>query len=452
MTRPGSSSREPAADVRAWWLLTVLLMLSILSSVHRFLPAMLVEPIKTDLALSDVEMSLILGPAFSIFYCLFAFPLGWAADHFDRRRVIFFGTLFWTLATVMSGFANSFSSLFLARAVVAIGETALIPAAFSLIADRFPANRLTTALAFNSMGPKIGTSLAFFLGAVTLTLAATHSLSLPFAKGLAPWQMTFVLVGLPGIAICALLFTFPEPPRQKAIAEVQDWDEFRTFLRDERAILMPLLLGFGAIAISSGALLNWVPSYMGRHFGWDPVHVGSALGIINMLAALTLVPKGIIVDWLTARGVQAASLRFYIWMLGLFTPVAIVAFLIADPIWFLILYGLAAVVAIPYILYISAAIQMFTPSHFRGRVLSIFLIVVMLVQGAGPIFVAVITDYIFQDPARIGASLAVSVGVSMGGSYIFLRAALAPLMRRIAPGGGAVIGATGALQLAPGKN
>lgn len=433
----------------AWWLLTVLLLLSVLSSVHRFLPAMLVEPIKDDLRLSDVEMSMILGPAFSVFYCLFAFPLGWAADHFDRRRVIFIGTLFWTIATVMSGFANSFSSLFLARAVVAIGETALIPAAFSLIADSFPAKRLNTALAINSMGPKMGTSLAFFVGAVALTLASTHASNLPFAGELAPWQMTFVLVGLPGIAICALLFTFPEPPRQQERDAPEDKSEFRDFLRKERAILVPLLLGFGAIAISSGALLNWVPTYMGRHFGWKPVHIGSALGIINMLGALMLLPKGMIVDWLTARAVQAASLRFYIWLLAAFTPVAVIAFLIADPIWFLILYGLAAVVAIPYILYISAAIQMFTPSHFRGRVLSIFLIVVMLVQGGGPIFVAVITDYVLQDPARIGVSLAVSVGISMGGSYLFLRAALAPLMRRIAQDGAEDVSA---LHLAPSKN
>jgi MFS family permease len=201
----------------AWWAAILLLVLYILSTVDRGIVPMLVVPIQADLGLSDFQMSLVLGPAFSVCYAALGIPLGWAADRFPRRWVIFTGTSLWSICLTLSGLASSFTGLLLARLGVATGEASLSPAAYSLIGDKFPRDRLTTGLGIYGTGPKLGLSASYGVGAVVITLAsqigATH---LSGVGTLQPWQLTLVMMGLPGIPIALLVFTMSEPRRTAA--------------------------------------------------------------------------------------------------------------------------------------------------------------------------------------------------------------------------------------------
>jgi MFS family permease len=145
--------RQWLAQIEPWWMVLVLLFIYMISILDRLVINMLVVPIQADMGFSDVQMSLLLGPAFALCNGLFGLPLGWAADRYSRRWVVFGGLVFWSLSTMAAGLTRSFTSLFGARMGVGIGEAALMPAAYSLIADKFPVKRMTTAMSIFGMGP-----------------------------------------------------------------------------------------------------------------------------------------------------------------------------------------------------------------------------------------------------------------------------------------------------------
>ena len=117
----------------AWLTVALLLLLNVVALLDRQAISLLVGPIRADLGVSDVQISLLQGFAFATLYSLCAIPLGWAVDRFSRRLVIFCGVFTWGLATVACGLAHDFTTLLAARCFVGLGEAALAPAAFSIL-------------------------------------------------------------------------------------------------------------------------------------------------------------------------------------------------------------------------------------------------------------------------------------------------------------------------------
>src|SRR2546421_1219593 len=152
----------------AWYVVIVMMLCNTMSFVDRQILSLLVAPIKRDLGISDTRIGLLQGLAFALFYTLMGLPLGRIADTRSRRNLISTGVLFWSLMTALCSTAKSFSSLFLARMGVGVGEAALAPSAFSLLADYFPARLLATALSVYSMGVILGSGLALIVGGIVV--------------------------------------------------------------------------------------------------------------------------------------------------------------------------------------------------------------------------------------------------------------------------------------------
>ncbi|MDG2005499.1 MAG: MFS transporter, partial [Novosphingobium sp.] len=134
-----TATKAGAGDERirptSWWMLAVLLLFYTLSLIDRGAISLLVVPIQADLGLDDIDMGIVLGPAFAISYAIFGLPMGWASDRFPRRWIIFIAIVVWSAAAAGTGFAWSFASLLVARILVGVGEAALSPIAYTLIAD-----------------------------------------------------------------------------------------------------------------------------------------------------------------------------------------------------------------------------------------------------------------------------------------------------------------------------
>jgi MFS family permease len=426
----------PAAEratPEAWWMLIVLFALYLFSFIDRYVITIMVPQIKESLSLSDVEIGVILGPAFALFYSIFGLPLGWVADNFPRRWLIFLGAALFGIATAASAFAGGFVALFIARMCVGIGEASLSPAAYSLMADKFPRNLFGTASAIYNTAAKFGTASAYTIGGVAIGLAAGWQLGLPIIGGMEPWRIVFLMTGIPSIIVGALVFTFREPLRtsvvQKDGAPVEN---IVGFLKSQRRLLAPMLLGFSLMAVCSFALAAWAPTYISRHFHWTPLQYGPILGAVSMAAALTLVFKGALVDWLFTKGGKDAYVRFYTWLLMGCLPVAAVTFFIPNAIIFMICYGILQVVALPTIVFMSAAIQLIVPGNLRGQIVSVFLFCLTVVGGStGPLLVAMMTDYVFRDDQKVGYSLAVVVCLAMPCALILLRMSLKPLREAV---------------------
>ena len=424
---------EERIRVRAWWMLAVLILFYVLSLVDRGALSLLVVPIQKDLELSDIEMGIILGPAFAISYSIFGLPMGWASDRFPRRTIIFIAIVIWSAAAASSGLAWSFATLLLARILVGLGEAALSPIAYTLIADEFPPRRMTTAMAFYQAGAKLGGAASFTVVAVASAIAATYAVfDWPLVGPLEAWQLTLLFTGGPGLVLVFLVFSFREPPRRAPAGSEVEKPNFLPFLKGEWRIFLPMLLGMMMISTGVLSLGAWVPTFLERSYELKPAQYGPILSTVHLIGAAALLAKGMFVDWLRARGMIDAHLRFLSWIMIVSIPLVLVAFLVERSPWlFWLSYGAVEVLAGQFLMYFAATVQLFAPTLIRGRIMALFQAAFTIVgMGLGPLIVAVVTERIFADPLKLGWSLAIVVSLSFALALLALRASL-PQVRRV---------------------
>lgn len=425
--------RTPAV---AWWVAFLMLFFSVLGMMDRTIITMLVEPIQKDLGLTDFQMSIVLGPAYALSYALATLPLGWAADRFPRRVVIASGVFGWSVATFGCGLARTFTGLFGCRVGVGMGEAALMPAAYTLLAEKFPKRRLTTAMGIIGTGPKLGSSAAFAFGA-WLFIASPPSgrLVLPVVGDIAVWEAAFLILGVLGLITAPLCFTFGELKRPAVTTKTPRNEDLLPFLRARWNPVVVTILGFGLVAMGAAALSVWAPTYMSRQHGWGPGRYGPILSLISLCTATTVVLKGLVVDWLFGRGMLDAHVRFYTWLLAAAIPIMAAAFLLDRPLVFLILYGVANIAAMTFMVYLSSVLQLITPRRLRGQISALALLTMAGISaGISPMLVAVLTDFVFRDPAALGLSMAIVSLTAFVLALVMLRCVMRPVREIIASG------------------
>lgn len=434
MNEANGGPPKTRVPLSAWWTASLLLILYMVSTVDRGIVPMLVTPIQTDLHLTDFQMSLILGPAFSICYAALGIPLGWAADRYPRRWVIFAGVSMWSIALSLSGLATSFISLLVTRLGVATGEASLSPAAYSLIGDKFPRDRLTTGLGVYGMGPKLGLSASYGVGTLVILLAshmgATH---IPGVGDLQPWQLTLVMMGLPGMLIALLVFTISEPARTTHKRNGAGDERLLAYMRRDWRPLLPLFLGFTLANICGQALQQWVPTYITRRFDMGAAEYGPIMSAISFVAAMVVVLKGMVVDWLFKRGVTDIHVRFYTWLLLLALLPMTAAFLVDKPWQFFACIAIVYAATLSFMVYAVAALQILGPPELRGQLAAVLLLCVSGISpSVGGMLVGAITDFWFHDSRQIGHSMAIVCVGAMVASLITLSLALRPIRRAVA--------------------
>lgn len=260
------TGKNEAPEVRpggpyARYVLTVLFVVYVLNFIDRQILAILAKDVKRDLGLSDADIGFLFGTAFGVFYSLFGIPLGRLADNWHRVRLITIGLAIWSAMTAFSGLARNGLQLTAARIGVGIGEATASPCAYSLISDYFPKQKRATALAIYSSGIFIGGGLSLFIGGAIVD-AWNHAY--PGGHwGLVGWQVAFMAVGLPGLALAILVSTLREPIRGAAdgIVTPTSPTPFREFVGELIAIIPPLTLigaarrGAAALAINLTAIV-----------------------------------------------------------------------------------------------------------------------------------------------------------------------------------------------------
>ena len=190
----------------------MLTLLYVSSFIDRNILSQLVKPIRADIGISDTEYSYLSGLAFVVFYTAIGIPLGRLADRGSRNLMVAIGCAIWSVMTALCGLAGSFWSLFLGRIGVGVGEAAMSPAAYSLLADYFPPGRLASAMSVYSAGAPVGGGLALLIGGFGLDYAAGLTGSDGILDGYRPWQLVFFMVGLPGILLALLALAIIREP------------------------------------------------------------------------------------------------------------------------------------------------------------------------------------------------------------------------------------------------
>ena len=415
----GSSSRY------AWYVVGVLTLANVLGFIDRQILSLLVAPIRRDLGLSLTQMSYLIGLPFAIFFTVMALPLGRLADARNRRNIISAGIALWSLMTAFCGLAGTFSRLLLARIGVGVGEAWLQPSATSMLADYFPREKLGGAMSVYSTGIFLGSGLAYFIGGWIVGLvSAEGTFQLPVIGAIRPWQTVFMLVGVPGLVVAALLLlTVREPERRDHSRGTVSVRELLAYVRANLRAMTSLGLGFALYATSNFAIAAWLPTFLMQRYGWTASRAGMVQGVLTMtLGVAGVVAGGRLSDALARRGYTDSALRVGIvgaaGMLVSATAYPLMPTAAAAVVWLAIVNVFAA---FPWGAATAAAAQI-VPASMRAQGVALFAIVLNFVSLLlGPWSVAAITDSIFKRDTALPYSLAiVNVLAMIGAIALFL--------------------------------
>ena len=395
---------------RAWYMVGLLTVAYVVSFVDRNILGLLIDPIKADLGLSDLQIGLVLGPAFAIFYATMGLPLGYLADRRRRTWIVAAGIAVWSAATALSGLARNFMQLFVARMSVGVGEATLSPCAMSLIADSYPEDRRGKPIAVYSSAISLGSGLAALLGAGVLAWANTNEQTvLPLVGELAAWQLAFIVVGLPGLLLALLFFGLPEPKRILAGAQQAHSHLGHMFAHVGRhaAVYLSFVSIFCCMTIIAYSH-GWLAVTFDRTWGWPVEKYALANGItLIVLGPAAVNFAGWLSDRYTARGYKDAPLRIAVAGLLLCLPPCVIGPLLGDP-W--LAFGVLAFGNIG-IAFISAtgvtALLNIVPPRIRAQTVALYYMAISL-SGLmfGPTLVGALNDWVFGiDGVRYSVAL-----------------------------------------------
>ncbi|GHE78742.1 MFS transporter [Amycolatopsis deserti] len=413
-----------------WYVVAVCMVAYVFSFVDRQILSLMIEPIKRDLHLSDTQFSLLNGLAFSLLYSVMGLPIAILADKRSRPLIISIGVAFWSLATAASGLAKGFVHLFCARIGVGVGEAALSPAAYSMFSDMFPKSKLGRAYGIYSLGSFIGGAAAFVIGGYVINLLkSVDTVTLPLIGEVRAWQLTFLIVGLPGIVLAVLVFLTVRDPRRRGLQRDADGGVRKVALRHVFAFLWrhrrtftAHYLGFSLYALVLLGMMAWTPAFYIRAFGLTSTQAGYLLGVVVLVAnGSGVLFGGWLVDLLARRGHPDAAMRAgVIGALGMIVPV--VVFTQAGQLWLsLVLLAVAMFFASFPMPASTAAMQVLSPNQMRAQVSAIFLLISNLIALAlGTTLVALVTDRVFGDPKMVGSSLSIVYGLASVATVLLL--------------------------------
>ena len=416
----------------SWFVVFLLMVAYTLSFIDRQILSLLIGPLKKDLILTDIQIGLLQGFAFALFYTLMGIPCGRLVDKFNRKWLVTSGITLWSLMTVSCGFANSYLTLFLARMGVGVGEATLNPSAYSLISDFFPKEKLGKAMGFYSAGIYIGAGLAYILGGSVIALVEAFIgpiLTITDGVTLKSWQITFIIVGVPGVLVAGVIAIFlKEPLRTGKFTSLGAGDNISftdvlVFIWRDKKTFLPLFAGVSMISPLGYIILSWGPEFFIRTYGLSTANTGLIFGVIVMVfGSMGIIHGGIFADKLMGRGQGE----------GYFKVVSVGSFILMVPVILFPLAGSAtwSFMLLAPVIYLSsfpyaclpAAIQTVSPNQMRGQISAIYMLISNLIGiGAGPVVVAVLTDRLFQDEGALNYSLVITCGIAAPLAALFFR-------------------------------
>jgi predicted MFS family arabinose efflux permease len=366
------------------YALGVLVVVYTFNFIDRQILSILLEPIKQDLGLSDSALGMLTGFAFALFYATLGIPIARFADRSNRRNLIAWALAIWSAMTAVSGLAQNFWHLLLARIGVGVGEAGCSPPAHSMLADYFPKENRATALGIYSLGIPFGILFGFIAGG--------------WLNEFFGWRVAFFIVGVPGLLLAILVrFTLREPPRGMAEGRVADEEqptimETFHFLWSKRSF-RHMAVGGGLTAFVGYGVITWVPSFLIRSYGMNTGDVGTYLGLIlGIPGGIGIALGGYLADRYGAR-----DTRWYLWIVS-------VALIASTPLFFGVYLSNTAFASLMFLILpilLGNFYQATTFSQTQGLVslrmrsvaaAVLLFILNMIGLGAGPQAVGILSD------------------------------------------------------------
>jgi MFS family permease len=422
-------ARESQSQVLAYektgyryYVLALLTLGYVFSFVDRQILAILQDPIKAELGLTDSHLGLLNGFAFAMFYVLFGLPIARWADRGNRRNIISLAVLIWSVMTALCGMAQNFVQMLFARMGVGIGEAGGSPPSHSMISDIFPPERRATALGVYSVGVNAGILLGLLVGG--------------WLNEFYGWRVAFLAVGLPGIALAIILrLAVKEPPRGFSERKVENNAESNDDLAEKERTLesiptfMDVLLHLwclktfrhlamacGLTAFAGYSMVTWMPSFLLRSHGMGTGEVGTWLALIAGFGG----GVGTFLGSLMADRLGQHDTRWYIRVPGfcvlLSIPLLILTFIADSQFLALSAYVLPACVITVYLAPSIAVTHSMVDNRMRALASAVLFFILNIVGlGLGPLLVGIGSDILQgsfgQDSLRYSLLFFVSISL-----------------------------------------
>lgn len=395
---------------RSWWMVTYLTGAFVLSFVDRNVIRILIDPIRADLRITDVQISLLVGLAFATLYSISCIPFGFAADRVSRKGLLGWAIAAWSVMSLVCGGAGSYGTLFVGRMGLGIGEAALQPAAMSMIQDAFPPDRRARPLSIYTTAPLVGSALALLLGGALYGLARDgHVNHVPVLKALRPWQFALVVPGLLGLVVAALTLTVREPTRLNARNE--GGAGFRATWRHWAAHrrLYGLIVGMSTLwSLGNTGWMSWMAAAIGRQRGLSPSVVGPTAGLIALVcASMGSIGLGFYLDARGTRGDRDSLLKVSAVVQLVHGVPAVAMFYMPTMTATWVCYGLAMLLIGSTPVAAFALLTEITPGPLVGKSVALYnLIQNFLGLAVGPTVFALIAAWAFEGPYGIVPAIA----------------------------------------------
>lgn len=388
------------------YALALLWLVNVVNYMDRSIVGVLIEPMRADLRLSDTQIGLMTGFAFALFYAVGGVYLAHLADTRSRPALIAASILAWSVMTALTGAAQSFWQLLLARVGVGVGEAGVIPAANALLADSHPPERRPLVLAVFTSGSMIGIMVGSIVGGA---VAAWYG-----------WRWAFVAAGAAGLPLALLVrLTLRDPPR--GASDILPDSTPITFTAAMRRImqnaeLLLLILGYAFLVFMLFGVVTWFPALMVRLYGLGPAHIGMQFGLaLGLGTSVGAVLGGGVASrlacrdlrWLTRLPFVSMCLLWPLYQMAIFAPtVQLSLFLVA------VVSAVGGVAVGPSL----AAMQLVVPAPIRAKGAALNGLIGSLIGiGGAPLLVGMVSDHYtpLLGPAEAlqrGLSAAVTLG------------------------------------------
>jgi len=380
---------RPMSTAYRTYVLVALAVVGFMCSVDKVVISMFMEPIKKEFLLSDTQLGLLNGLAFSLMGGLISIPLARMADRGNRKWIITLSFVAWTLMTGLSGMAASFMLLLAARIGVGVGEAGCVPASHSMLGDYYPRELRGRAYGAHFSGVYLG-MLGGMLGGGILVQTVG-------------WRMGFIGLGIGGMVMALLFhFTVREPLRidQPPLATVGKniWSQ----LGDLHCFFM-LMLAFAFVGLA-GAVAAWLPSYFERAFGMTPMAIGLGLGLCLGLASGIGALVGGQVSVRLARTSRSGGARYSAWISWIVLIPLIASFHVPHPMIAMGLLFLAFLTAGTLAGPVFGTVQDLVAPQARATAVAIIGVAgVIIGHGMGPVLVGLLSDALQTKGNGVGA-------------------------------------------------
>ena len=432
-----AKSSDLPASRSSWVVLLLLLVLILYTIVDRPLFSLVVEPLKKDLGLTDLQVGLVQGLSVALFTAVAGYPLGWLADRYDKRYILAGSIAVWSSCLALAGLAQSFEQLFIASALVGAGEAGLVPIAIAIVPELFRERQRQLANSLLLVGARLGTGLMIAVCGWVLVAAEPARAWLPSGlQELSNWRLAFLFMALPGLLFVPLILLLPAAATRPYQAKSGDasapaanppvWP----YLRSQWRPFLCFYGGVGLLCFGIGCVMAFAPMVAIRQMGATQLTTGNLMGTATFTAT--------VVGFVLAQGIsrwgrpRLGERLPAVALLGaaVASSCAAAALLLAStPVTLFIGLGVFLTAIMAGTLLFPTAAQELTPPRLRARLVSIMATVNIVLGALGPAAVGAVSDRLKGHPEGPLWAMAGCATVALLGSILFLL----PLTRLYVP-------------------